>query len=53
MSKLQCEMCESQWEEETADCTKEEIQDEKDTIKADRRCLGCIDEWGYDGWPDR
>lgn len=44
----QCELCGSEW----FDITSENLIDDNLSIKHNKRCISCYEEWG-DNYPDR
>lgn len=45
-----CELCDTQWYDPTLPIEEE---DSYETIKFQGRCVGCLEEYGEDGYPDR
>ena len=46
-----CELCGDQFNDPTY--TQEELNAEFECIKENGRCLGCYEEYGETGYPDR
>ena len=51
LDQEKCELCELMWIDPTY--SQEEGLAEINSIKETGRCLGCIEEYGEDGYPDR
>ena len=46
----ECNLCKKDYFQNNSE---EELAEEFESVKSNQRCIGCVDEWGYDSWPDQ